>query len=81
MPLKVPGHSHDRCRQGDLVGLLDDLLPQPLQQGLVLVWREVEAIDERLAHAVELVLSVRVVEREDPFVVDLGGDVSVPVKG
>ena len=81
LSLEVSCYSHDRCRQGDLVGLLDDLLPQPLQQGLVLVRREVEAIDERLADAVELVLSVRVVQGEDPFVVDLGGDVSVPDEG
>ena len=78
MPLEIPCDSQNRRRQSDLVRLLDDLLPQSLQQRLVLVRREVEAVDERLPDTVQLVLSVGVIEGEDSFMVYLGCNASVP---
>ena len=44
MPLEIPRHSQNRHRQGDLIRLFDDLLPQSLQQSFVLVRRELEIL-------------------------------------
>ena len=56
MPLEVSCCPHHPGRQGDLVGLLDDLFAHALEQGLVLVGREVLPVDEGLTNTVKLIL-------------------------
>ncbi len=57
LTFEIPRCPHNPARKSDLVRLLDDLLPQPLQHRLVLVRRKVLPIDEWLTNTIQFILN------------------------